>query len=125
MSSIQPKKYVLLSGVTATTTSNGAPINNAGRASIQIQASNITLGSATFTFEVSNDGLNYLTYNRMTSNVTNTNAQTDARIASVLLNTSSGSMLFIPPGDTFNFIRVKATVNNSTDGNYTATLYAN
>src|SRR5882672_185430 len=100
MSAIQPMSYTLLNGVSATTTSSGAPVNNADRLSIQILAANITSGSAVFTVDVSNDATNWVAYNRLTSNVTNTNAQTDTRVASVVINTNAGSMLFIPPGDT-------------------------
>lgn len=123
MSSIQPRRQVLLDAVTATTTSAGVGVDNASRLSIQVFAANITSGSATFTVDVSNDATNWVAYNRLTSNVTNTNAQTDTRIASVVLNTNAGSMLFIPPGDTFNFIRVKTTLNNNVGGAYSAIAY--
>lgn len=121
---IQPRREVLLNGVTATTTSRGAGVDNASNVSIQLLASGITSGNGVFTVDVSNDGgANWVAYNRLNSNVTNTNAQTDTRLASVTLNTNAGSMLFIPDGDTFELIRVKCT--RSTDGTYSATLYLN
>ncbi len=123
MSAIQTHRQVLLSAVTATTTSNPASVDNAGRVSLQVLASGIVSGSAVFTVEVSNDGSNWVAYNRLTSNLINTNAQTDTRIASVVINTNSGSMLFVPAGDTFNFIRAIATVNNNVGGTYSAIAF--
>ncbi len=122
---IQPRNEVLLNAVAVTTTSRAVGVDNAAHLSLQITAANITSGSAVFTVQVSNDGTNWIGYNRLTSNVTNTNAQTDTRIASVLLNTNSGSILFFPDGDTFNKIRVVATPNNTVDGTYSAVLYVN
>lgn len=122
---IQPRREILLNAVTATTTSRPTGVDNASRVSLQLRAAGITSGSAVFTVEVSNDGNNWVAYNRLTTNVTNTNAQMDTRVASVLLSTNAGSMLFIPPGDTFNFIRTVVTPNNTVDGNYSAVLYLN
>lgn len=121
MSAIQTNRQTLLNAVSATTTSAPVPVNNAGRLSIQVFGSSVTSGNGVFTFEVSNDNTNWVSYNRLTSNVTNTNAQQDTRIASVTINTNAGSMLFIPPGDTFNFIRT--TVTRTTDGNFSAIAY--
>lgn len=123
MSSIQPRREVLLNGVAATTTSRMTGVDDAGRLSLQVFASGITTGSATFTAQVSNDGTNWVGYNRFNSNITNANTAFDTRIASVLIGTNSGSMLFVPAGDTFNFIRVVATLNNTNDGAYSAILY--
>lgn len=124
MSAIQPRKTTLLNAVTATTTSSSAPIDNAGRLSLMVAASAITSGNGVFTVDVSNDpSVGWVAYNRLTTNATNTNAQTDARVASVTLSSNTTSILFFPPGDTFNYIRTKCTV--TTDGTYTAVLYAN
>lgn len=121
---IQPRKEVLLNAVTATTTSRGIGVDNASNVSIQFQATGITSGNGVFTIDVSNDeGANWVTYNRLNSNVTNTNAQMDTRVASLTLNISGGSMVFIPAGDTFGLIRVKCT--RTTDGTYSATAYIN
>lgn len=121
--SIQTKQYTLLNAVTATATSNGVPVPNAGRLSISVTASGISSGNGVFTVEVSNDGTNWVAYNRITSNVTNTNAQTDTRVASVTLSSNTSNFLFFPPGDTFMSFRVKCTV--TTDGAYTAVAYVN
>lgn len=121
MSKIQAQVYPMLTGVTATTTSSGIGVNNAGRLSIMILATTVTSGNGVFTVDVSNDGTNWATYNRLTSNVTNTNAQTDTRVASVTLSSNTTNFLFFPPGDTFAHFRVKATI--TTDGVYSAIAY--
>lgn len=119
---MQPIKETLLSSVIATTTSRVAAINNAGRLSLQFIASGISSGNGVFTVEVSNDGTNFIAYNRLTSNATNTNAQTDTRVANVTLSSNTNAIVFFPPGDTFAFIRV--TVTRTTDGTYSAVLFS-
>lgn len=120
---MQPQKYVVLDAVAVDSTSGGIPVNNAKRLSIQFIASGIVAGNGIFTVEVSNDGVNWLAYNRLTTNVTNTNGQTDTRVASVTLNSNTSAFVFFPPGDTFTFFRVK--VNMTTDGLYSAIAYVN
>ncbi len=86
-----------------------------------VLSSAITSGNGVYTVLVSNDGTNYAAYNRITSNVTNTNAQTDTRVASVTLSTNTTNFLFFPPGDTFQYLKVVCTV--TTDGSYSAVAY--
>lgn len=110
--------------VAATTTSRGVGVDNADRLSVQLIAASVTSGTGTFTFSVSNDGgTTWTPYSRLTSNATNTNAQTDTRVASVVLNSTGSSMIFFPPGDTFGLIRATCTV--ATDGTYSAIAYLN
>lgn len=111
----------MLNAVTATTTSSGLAVNNASRLSIMILSSGISSGNGVFTVDVSNDGSNWATYNRLTSNVTNTNAQTDTRVASLTVSTNTTNFLFFPPGDTFAYFRTKVT--RTTDGTYSAIAY--
>lgn len=120
---MQPQKITVLNAVTADTTSGGVAVNNAGRLSIQLIAAAISAGNGVFTVEVSNDNTNWLAYNRLTTNVTNTNAQTDTRVASVTLNSNTSAFVFFPPGDTFAYFRVKVDV--TTDGTYSAIAYVN
>ncbi len=125
MSAIQPRREVLLTNVAATTTSAPFGVDGAGRLSFQYTSTGLTTGSAVFKVQVSNDGTNWVDYNRLTTNVTNTNAQTDTRVASVLLSITGSSMVFVPPGDTFNFARAVVTPNNVVDGTYSVTAYVN
>lgn len=89
--------------------------------SLQFIASGISSGNGVFTVEVSNDGVNWVAYNRLTSNVTNTNAQTDTRVASVTLSTNVSSIVTIPTTDVFAFMRAKVVA--TTDGTYTVLVY--
>lgn len=123
MVSIQPRISTLLSAVSATTTSFGFPVENAGRLSLMVYASGVSSGNGVFTVQVSNDGINYAPYNRLVSNVTNTNAQTDVKVASVTVSSNSTAFVFFPPGDTFQYIRIN--VVRTTDGSYTAIAYIN
>jgi hypothetical protein len=91
----------------------------AGRASVQLVASSVTSGNAVFTVDVSNDGVNWTAYNRMTTNATNTNGQTDTRVASVTLSADGSSIFTIP--DPYALYRVRAII--TTDGIYNATAF--
>ncbi len=104
---------------TTSTTSGGIGGNGFGRASLQFTAASITSGNCVFTVDVSNDGSNWTAYNRLTTNATNTNAQTDTRVASITLNANGSSVVTLP--DPFAFYRVTAVV--TTDGLYTCTAY--
>lgn len=123
MAYIQAQSETLLTAVTATTTSRGVGVQNAGRLSIMILSSGISSGNGVFTVDVSNDGTNYATYNRIIPNLVGTNAQTDAYVASVTLSTNTTNFLFFPPGDTFAYFRCKLT--RTTDGTYSAIAYVN
>lgn len=101
---------------TSTTSSMFGPVQN-GLMSLQLVAASVTSGNGVFTVEVSNDATNWTAYSRLTSNVTNTNAQTDTRVASVTLNATGSSVVILP--DPFAFYRVKVVV--TTDGVYSAT----
>lgn len=104
---------------TTTHVSNGFGPVARGIASIQFSSTAITAGNGVLTVEVSNDGFNWTPYNRLTTNVTNTNAEGDTRVASVTLSTNSSSVVVIP--DPFAFYRVLIAV--TTDGIYNCTAY--
>lgn len=115
-------KIALLDAVTADTTGDYADVSMRTKMSLQLICSGHASGNGVFTVEVSNDGVNFVAYNRLTSNVTNTNVQTDLRIASVTLNSNTSVMLFFPVGDHFRYIRCNVDV--TTDGTYSAILSA-
>ena len=115
---MKQEKYIALDAVTATTTSRGIPMGPNGRTSIQFIAASISSGNGVFTVAVSNDNTNWIAYNKLTTNITNTNAQTDARVASITISTNTNTMVSIP--DVFSFIRVTCTV--TTDGAYSAVV---
>ncbi len=117
------QSYPLLgaSGTAITvSTGNGVPADKQ-KLSVQFTASGISSGNGVFSIQVSNDGVNWITYNRLNDNVTNTNAQFDTRVASCTLSTNTSKMYFFPEGDYFKMVRCLVTV--TTDGTYSATLF--
>lgn len=120
---IQTRKEVMLDAVTATTTSRGVPLDNAGRVSIQLVGASVSTGTGTFTVQVSNDSVNWVDYQRIIPNLIGTNSQTDAFVASKVINANGSSMVFVSAGDTFSSMRVICT--RATDGAYSAIAYIN
>lgn len=99
-----------------------ADVSMRTKMSLQFVASGVSSGNGVFTVEVSNDGINWVAYNRLTTNVTNTNAQNDTRVASITLSSNTSSIVFFPLGDYFRYMRVN--LNVTTDGVYSAILQA-
>jgi len=114
----------LLSAVTATTTSAGIAVGDRVKMSIQFIGTSLTVGikTATFLVTVSDDGTNYITYNRLTDNLTNTNSQNDTRVGSCALTSNTSKIYFFPEGDHFEYL--KATVNLPNGGTATAILHS-
>lgn len=115
----------LLAAVVATTTSSGTYVGNATKMAIVLAGASITSGNGVFTFDVSMDPVGttsptWVAYNRMVDNVTNTNAQTDTRIASKTLSSNTSVVLFVPDADMISLFRT--TVTRTTDGAYSAKL---
>ncbi len=112
----------MLNAVTATATSGGFVVAERKKLSIQVIAASITSGNSVFTIDISNDNVNWVSYKRINSNATNTNAQTDTRVASVTLSSNGTAMILFPYDDHFKYVRITATI--TTDGAYTAILSA-
>jgi hypothetical protein len=69
-----------------------------------------TAGVVTFTVHVSNDGHEFIAYNRLISNATTT-----AFVANIALSSlTNAGVLFIPHDDYFRYIRVTATKSAQT-----------
>ena len=114
---------ILQNAVTATVSvANSLPfdVSKRQKMSIQFLASAISSGNGVFTVSVSNDGTNFITYNRLTDNVTNTNGQNDTRVASCTLSSNTSKIYFFPAGDYFRYIKCSVAV--TTDGAYSAIL---
>lgn len=90
-----------------------------GKVSLQMTRSGHSAGSGTFVVEASNDGSNWATYNKITSNSTNTNAQTDVRVASVALSSNTTVLATLP--EPYAFYRVVLTID--TDGTHQCLAY--
>lgn len=114
-----------LNAVTSTVANTAAipyDVSKRGFISIQFTCSGHTSGNGAFGVEVSNDGTNWIVFNRLIPNVTGTNAQTNAFQAAPTLSSNTSQIFFTSSTDYFRFIRVFVTV--STDGAYTATIQA-
>lgn len=112
----------ILDAVTgAGTTVTGEVFDISMRKEISFQfTADVSAGNGVFSIEVSNDGVNFVTYNRLTTNVTNTNAQTDIGVASVTLNSDTSVIYMMRHGDHFRYCRAKVAI--TTDGTYTCTM---
>lgn len=116
---MNPEVIIALNAVDATTTSNAIDIQGAKKISLVFTRTNHSAGSSAFSVDVSLDGTTWIAFNKLISNVTNTNAQMLTRVSSVSLasNTSSVVDMDLATG-TYSKMRVTAT--ETTDGNHTA-----
>lgn len=121
---IVPGSYELrtpINAVTATTTSEEIVIAGAKKVTFFFTRTNHSAGSTAFSVEVSLDGTTYVTYNKLISNVTNTNAQTLTRVASVSLNSNTTSTVSMDL-TTDAFYCLKVTATETTDGTHTVQM---
>jgi hypothetical protein len=110
-----------INGAVATTTSPSISIEGAEKVSLLFTRSNHSSGSTAFSVTVSLDGITFVAYNRLVSNVANTNAQTILRVDSVSLASNTSSLVMLDPNDGFKAMKVTAT--ETTDGTHDATVF--
>lgn len=116
---IRPELIKAIDAVTATTVSEPINIENAEKISLIFTRANHSAGSSAFSVEVSLDGTTYVAFNKLITNVTNTNAQTKTRVASVSLASNTSSIVAMDlENDIFRWMRITAT--ETTDGTHTA-----
>ena len=118
----RPQTLKLLDAVTVTTTTDEFSLEGAKRVSFQFTRSNHGSGSSAFSVTVSLDGVNYVTYNKLIDNVTNTNAQTLTRVASVSLASNTSKVYSMDLTQDY-YKYAKVTVTETTDGTHSATAY--
>lgn len=107
-----------LNVVTATATSKDIPVEGAKKVSMRLTRASHSAGSSTFTVTGSVDGANFTTLNNIVTDVTNTNAQTITRVASVALSSNTSQFVSLDLTYlTLKAIRVVATI--ATDGSAT------
>lgn len=110
-----------LNAVVATTTSAAQNIEGAKKVTFLFKRADHTAGSSTFTVTGSIDGSTYVALNKLISNVTNTNAQTKTRVASVALSSNTSALYSLDlENDTYTDIKI--TVTEVTDGTHTAKM---
>lgn len=111
----------ILNDVVTTTVSGIYDVTDRPLKSLHFLNTESTSGTVTFTVHVSNDGHEFIAYNRMVSNAT-----TDAKVANIALNSViNAGILFFPADDIFKYIRVTATGNGkaeSVGGKWRCTL---
>lgn len=120
--SYSPEIYKVLTpinAVTATTVSDSIPIMGAKRITWQFIRANHSSGSTAFSVEVSLDGTNFIAYNKLISNLTNTNAQTLTRVASVSLASNTNAVVSMDL-ECDAYLEMRVTATETTDGTHTA-----
>lgn len=111
----------VLNGVTATTTSAAQQISGAEKVTLVFTRANHSAGSSTFTVTGSIDGTTYVALNTLIDNVTNTNAQTLTRVASVALSSDTSKIYALDLAN-FGYEFIKVTVTEVTDGTHTCVM---
>lgn len=111
---VQTRDISLFSGVATTSTSSNISVNGAKRITLLLSRDmqGAASASTTFSVNVSPNGVNYVAYNKLVDNVTNTNAQNLTRVASKALTATGTAMLsFDLDRDIIKFFNVVATRN--------------
>ena len=111
----------LLNGVTTTTTSSPANIGGAKKVMFEFTRADHVSGSSDFAIEISFDGTTWTEYNKLISNVTNTNAQNLTRVAAPTLSSNTTEIYAMSPEDAAPLVRAKVT--EDTDGTHTCKIH--
>lgn len=119
---VTPIEKTLLNAVTATTTSDPVNVEGLRRIGFQFKRANHSSGSSAFTVEGTINGTDWTALNLIVSNVTNTNAQTRTRVATVTLSSNTTALAFLEDLVVLKAIRVTAT--ETTDGTHSAWMIA-
>lgn len=112
---LSTKIHKLIESV-ATGASEEFIVAGARKITLYFKRSNHAAGVSTFDVDVSPDGDNYLDYNKLITNVANTNVQTPVRAASVVLSADGMAMATIDEADAIYSIKVN--VVETTDGTH-------
>jgi hypothetical protein len=116
------RKGTALAAVTATTTSEEIDILGAKKVTLEFTRANHSAGSSTFTVDVSLDGTTYVTFAKLVTNAAATNAQTQAKAASVVLSSNTTAIVSLDL-QYDAFMAMKITVTEATDGTHTAKYF--
>lgn len=100
----------MLSAVSVTATSDAFDTSMRRKLSVEASLATPVIGSGTVGFLVSNNGVNFVTYNRITTDVTDSNTQTDARVATVTIDSTTPRVIALfPEGDYFRYLKATFT----------------
>jgi hypothetical protein len=109
------KYYAPHVAVAATVTSIAIPVDGAKKVSFWFNRTNHSAGSTTFTVTGSVDGDNFIALNNILTDVTNTNAQTNTRVASVALSSNTSQLASLDV-DKMGLKAIKVVCTIATDG---------
>ncbi len=112
--------YNVYDGISDTVgTSSQKVIECAGAKGISLSMTAKDIGTSramTLTIDVSNDGENYVAYNMLIDNVTNTNAQALTRVASKVRNANGTDILWFTPETLGGITHFKVKAERTTAG---------
>jgi len=111
-----------LTSVNSTTISDAVDIGGAKKVVLVLQRTNHSSGNTVYTVTVSVDGTVYIPYNKLITNVANTNGQQVTRVASYTSSSNESVLYTLDPMDCFQFVKVTATI--TTDGRANAWVLA-
>lgn len=110
--------FIALSAVDDSTTSSALSIAGAKKAQVYFAYTNPVgsgNGTSTFSVEVSPNGTDWYDYNKLISNVANTNSQDVTRVASVVMSATTSAMYALDlENDTFRDMRCVAAMLGTT-----------
>lgn len=119
---MNPQLITPINAVTATTVSAPIDIKGAKRITLALTRADHSAGSSAMSVEVTIDGTNWITFNKLISNVTNTNAQTLTRVASVSI-AANGTVMATMDLDQDVFSQMRITATETTDGTHTVKAF--
>lgn len=119
----QTRSIKVIDAVTATTTSKKIYVGGARRIGFQLRRADHSSGSSALSVKISMEEENVVSptmvaTNMLISNVTNTNAQTLTRVASISLSANGDAFCWLDPLCVVNWVEV--TVTETTDGTHSA-----
>lgn len=111
------QSLLVYNAISASVTNTAAqPISMAGvrRATIFMTTSGGTWPNTTSLVEVSADGTNWVVYNKLITNVTNTNAQNVTRVATLSVASTTAMLTIDMTDDCFAYMRIFPTRTGGT-----------
>ena len=108
-----------LNAVTATTTSSTLNIAGATRISLAFTRANHSSGVSAFKIQVSVDGTTFIDFNKLITNVENTNVQNEIRVTTISLSSNTTEFATVDLNKSV-YKAMKVVVTETTDGSHTA-----
>ena len=113
----------VLDGVTSDTTSNAIPVQGAKKVALYLeQASTNSTEEGEFSVDISFDGTNFVDFNMLIDNTSDTNSENLTRVASKTLTADGSAVVFMEPKALGSIVELKVSVavTNSDKAEFTA-----